>query len=71
MNRRVFVDDRGRERTEESIVRDYLGRNRERAMEMLGMEDRAGPGAPPFAIRPEVDERTGGVRLVQIGRAHV
>lgn len=64
MGRRYF-DERGREVAEERIAREWLGRNRERAMKLMGVRKAA--EARPFEIEPEasVDTR-GDIRGVRV-----
>lgn len=50
MTKRYF-DQTGRPLREEALLRDLLGRNRELAMEILGVARRA-PDGPRWPLRP-------------------
>lgn len=39
----AYFDERGRRLNDHDVLRDLLGRNRERAMRMLGLETRERP----------------------------
>ena len=63
-----FYDGRGRELRDDEVLKDLLGRNRERAMQIMGLEERgpATPSGPRWPLRPIIvdDEHGRHVRLV-------
>lgn len=55
MTKHTYFDARGRPFTDEHIAREYFGRNREAAMQMLQSDPRSRPRAPVPVKVEEVD----------------
>lgn len=62
-----YFDARGRGVRDEDVLRDLLGRNRERAMQLLGVEKQA-PPRRPFGIDTKL-EVVDGQEVVSVVRA--
>jgi hypothetical protein len=63
---KTYTDKSGKQFTEDQIARDFMGRNRERALQLLA-ENRDDPrgGRQRWGINVEADNQVGVVRVTR------
>lgn len=66
MSPRNFYDEHGRAYSAEEIARDYLGRNRERAMTREGVRRDPRRERRPFEIAPELERASSPERPARV-----